>query len=191
MDNAWLYRCHRNFCILIGLLALRLKLHEITSFCMELQSSCTALVQSESSNFFMYLIIVNVRSSLTLIKYCNFTVMAAAAANFISVFNILNSVNLTFIVAFPSSGRGGKKRGNLWVPVFNLVNATKLAVLPATVTIIYKIIKFISLLQCSIEYGKQINHILHTVFSVSRQSSLWASYCWVSPDVMAAMLVYS
>ena len=45
---------YRNFCILIDLLALRF-LHGITHFCTELQSNSTALDQSESRNFFIYM----------------------------------------------------------------------------------------------------------------------------------------
>ena len=71
--NSWLHRCHRNFCILIGLLACdnscvrgqimppplpqkRLRfnwpisfeiVNGITHFCTELPSNCTALDQSD------------------------------------------------------------------------------------------------------------------------------------------------
>ena len=37
-------------------------LHGITHFCTELQSNCTALDQSESSNFFMYMIMLEMKN---------------------------------------------------------------------------------------------------------------------------------
>ena len=41
-------------------------LHGITFFCTELQSNCTALDQSESKNFFIYMISSYINTSVTL-----------------------------------------------------------------------------------------------------------------------------